>query len=170
MESKRKQTADCLFASIYTLSLDQHLKIFQPNEFDLIIIDEFHHAAANSYQRVLDFFQPEFLLGITATPERNDNKDVYSICDGNVAYRIDFLEAIQHEWLAPFHYYGVYDETDYSQLTWLGTRYDEEELLQAQVKDEMADKILSAWEKYKKTRTIVFCSSIQTGSLLIKLF
>lgn len=136
--------------------MKQHLEVFKPDDFDLIVIDEFHHAAAASYQRVLDYFQPSFLLGITATPNRNDNKDVYSICDGNVAYRIDFLEAIQRDWLAPFQYYGVYDETDYSQITWLGNRYNEEELLQAQLRDEMAQNILDAWEKHKKTKTLVF--------------
>ncbi|MGG3802676.1 DEAD/DEAH box helicase family protein [Metabacillus fastidiosus] len=161
---------DCVFASIYTLSLESHLKVFQPTDFDLIIIDEFHHAAANSYQRVLNFFQTDFLLGITATPDRNDNKDVYSICNGNVAYRIDFLEAIEKDWLAPFQYYGVFDDTDYSEITWLGTRYDEEELSQVQLKDEMAEKILKVWEKYKQTRTIVFCSSIRQAMFLAEYF
>lgn len=127
---QKEGDADVIFASIYTLSLEQHIKRFRSSDFDLIVVDEFHHAAANSYQRVLDYFRPEFLLGITATPDRNDNKDVYAICNGNVAYRMDFIEAIQRQWLAPFHYYGVYDDTDYSQLTWLGNRYAEEELLQ----------------------------------------
>ena len=90
---------------------------------------------------MLEYFKPRFLLGITATPDRNDNKDVYAICDGNVAYRIDFLEAIQRQWLSPFIYYGVYDDTDYSQITWLGNKYDEEELARVQIRDEMAEKI-----------------------------
>ena len=134
--------AQMIFASISTLSMKQHLEVFQPDTFDLIIIDEFHHAAATTYQRVLDYFKPQFLLGITATPDRNDNKDVYAICNGNVAYRIDFLEAIQRQWLAPFKYVGVYDDTDYSQLTWLGTRYAEEDLLKVQLREEMAENIL----------------------------
>ncbi|MBD8068803.1 DEAD/DEAH box helicase family protein [Bacillus sp. PS06] len=158
--------ADGVFASIYTLSMKQHLEVFDREDFDLIIVDEFHHAAADSYQRVLEYFQPKFLLGITATPDRNDNKDVYALCDGNVAYRIDFLEAIQRSWLAPFQYYGVYDDTDYSQITWLGNRYSEEELQKVQLRDEMADKILAAWNKYKQTRTIVFCSSIKQADFL----
>ncbi|MGQ4668585.1 DEAD/DEAH box helicase family protein [Metabacillus halosaccharovorans] len=167
---QKEANVDYVFASIFTLSMKQHLEVFHANDFDLIIIDEFHHAAANSYQRVLDYFDPSFLLGITATPDRNDNKDVYSICAGNVAYRIDFLEAIQEQWLAPFHYYGVYDDTDYSQITWLGNRYDEEELTQAQLKDEMAQKILRSWEKHKKSRTLVFCSSIKQATFLSQYF
>ncbi|WP_053363445.1 DEAD/DEAH box helicase family protein [Bacillus sp. FJAT-27251] len=158
--------ADAVFASVYTLSIKSHLEKFKPNEFDLIIIDEFHHAAANTYQRVLDYFEPDFLLGITATPDRNDNKDVYAICDGNVAYRLDFLEAIERHWLAPFRYYGVYDDTDYSQISWLGTRYDEEELLQVQLREEVAEKILKAWTEKKQTRTIGFCSSIRQADFL----
>lgn len=162
--------ADFVFASIFTLSMKQHLEVFSQDEFDLIVIDEFHHAAAKSYKRVLEYFQPLFLLGITATPDRNDNKDVYAICDGNVAFRMDFLEAIQRQWLAPFHYYGVYDDTDYRQITWLGNRYAEEELLHVQLREEMAEKIVQAWEKHKQTRTIVFCSSIKQADFLSNFF
>lgn len=79
---------DMLFASIYTLSIQEHLHKFEKDEFDLIIVDEFHHAAAKSYQKVIDYFEPQFLLGLTATPERTDGQDVFAICDGNVAYEI----------------------------------------------------------------------------------
>jgi superfamily II DNA or RNA helicase/HKD family nuclease len=170
-DGKRKEgEADIVFASIFTLSSRKHLHSFQPDEFDLIIVDEFHHAAADSYKRVIDYFEPKFLLGITATPDRNDNKDVYAICDGNVAFRLDFLEAIERNWLSPFKYYGVYDDTDYSQITWLGNRYDEQELLQVQLRDEMASKILQAWVDKKQTRTICFCSSIKQANFLSEYF
>lgn len=161
---------DCVFASVFTLSMVKHLKRFRPDEFDLIVVDEFHHAAADSYRRVIDYFHPAFLLGITATPDRNDHSDVYSICDGNLAYRIDFNEAIQNQWLAPFHYYGVYDDTDYSQIRWVGNHYDEEELLLAQLREEMADKIIENWGKYKQSRTLVFCSSIRQSDFLSAYF
>ncbi|WP_404354870.1 DEAD/DEAH box helicase family protein [Cytobacillus firmus] len=167
---QKEENADTIFASIYTLSMQRHLKAFEPEEFDLIIVDEFHHAAADSYQRVLSYFRPDFLLGITATPDRNDNKDVYAICDGNVAFRLDFLDAIERKWLTPFKYYGVYDDTDYSQITWLGNRYDEEELLQLQLRDDMAEKILQAWLDKKQTRTIGFCSSIKQANFLSNYF
>jgi superfamily II DNA or RNA helicase/HKD family nuclease len=166
----KESNADAIFASIYTLSMKTHLEQFQPDEFDLIIIDEFHHAAADSYQRALDYFKPKFLLGITATPDRNDNKDVYAICDGNVAFRLDFLDAIERKWLAPFKYFGVYDDTDYSQITWLGNRYDEEELLQAQLREGLALKILRAWEDKRQTRTLAFCSSIRQANFLSNYF
>jgi Type III restriction enzyme, res subunit len=110
--TEKQPKADVIFASIYTLGMKRHLEVFSPDDFDLIVVDEFHHAAAQSYQRVIDYFKPKFLLGITATPDRMDGKDVFAICDGNVAYQIHFIEAIQKQWLAPFHYYGVYDDRE----------------------------------------------------------
>ncbi|WP_066174436.1 DEAD/DEAH box helicase family protein [Bacillus marinisedimentorum] len=166
----KEGSADTIFASIYTLSMKEHLANFPPDHFDLIIVDEFHHAAAKSYERVLNHFKPQFLLGITATPDRMDGKDVYAICDGNVAFQMHFIEAIQHGWLAPFHYYGVYDGTDYSQITWLGTKYDQAELLAAQLRDETAENIIQAWYKHKQTRTIGFCSSIKQAQFLSDYF
>lgn len=106
------------------------------------------------------------MLGITATPDRMDGKDVYASCDGNVAFQMHFIEAIQRGWLAPFHYYGVYDETDYSQITLLGTKYDQTEPLAAQLREDTAEKMLNAWENHKQTRTIGFCSSIKQAQFL----
>ncbi|TYS18490.1 DNA helicase [Rossellomorea vietnamensis] len=162
--------ADFVFASVFTLSMKKHLEAFNPNSFDLIVIDEFHHAAADSYQRLLSYFHPEFLLGITATPDRNDDRDVYALCEGNVAFKMDFLEAIQRNWLSPFQYFGVYDDTDYSQIRWLGNRYDEEQLLQAQLREDIAENIISAWEKHKQTKSLVFCSSIRQAVFLSDYF
>lgn len=166
----KEPDADFVFASIYTLSMKKHREIFSKNDFDLIIIDEFHHAAAKSYQKVLDYFNPSFLLGITATPDRMDGKDVYAICDGNVAYQLHFIEAIQRGWLCPFQYYGIYDDIDYNQITWLGSRYKEEELLSYQLSEDKAQKIFEAWIKYKQKRTLAFCSSIQQADFLADYF
>ncbi|MFA9556731.1 DEAD/DEAH box helicase family protein [Evansella sp. AB-rgal1] len=166
----KEHDKDFVFASIYTLANERHLKRFEKDSFNLVVIDEFHHAAATTYRRVLDYFEAEFLLGITATPDRMDGKDVYGICDGNIAYQIHFIEAIQRNWLTPFRYVGVYDETDYSQITWLGGRYDEEELLAVQLKEEMAEKIYSSWIKHKQTKTLAFCSSIKQAKFLAEYF
>lgn len=167
---EKNKNADFVFASIHTLSQKYHLEQFDPKAFDLIVVDEFHHAAAPSYERVLDYFHSQFLLGITATPDRLDNKDVYSICDGNVAIRIHFIDAIQRSWLAPFYYYGVYDDTDYSQIRWLGSGYDEEELARVQLREEMAEMIIQAWKQRKQTRTIGFCSSVRQANFLSRYF
>lgn len=167
---EKKTDADFIFASIYTLSSQYHLDRFEKDAFDLIVVDEFHHAAAPTYGRLLNHFEPKFLLGITATPDRLDNKDVYALCDGNVAISIRFLEAIERNWLAPFHYYGVHDDTDYSAIPWRGTRYDEQQLLQLQLRESFAEKIFSEWSRYKQTRTIVFCSSVKQAVYMNKFF
>lgn len=80
-------TADVLFASIQTLGKAAHLRNFGSNAFDYIIIDEFHHAAARTYRRLMDYFEPEFLLGLTATPERTDGGDLLALCGENLVYR-----------------------------------------------------------------------------------
>lgn len=162
--------AECVFASINTLGMKKHRESFDTNHFDLIVVDEFHHAAERTYRSILEYFKPRFLLGITATPDRMDGKDVYALCDGNVAYQMHFIEAIRREWLAPFQYHGVYDETDYSQIRWLGNRYDEEELLTAQLKESQAENIYNAWHKHKQTRTLGFCSSIRQADFLADYF
>lgn len=163
---EKNSNADCVFASIFTLALKENLEAFAKQTFDLIIIDEFHHAAADSYERVINYFEPQFLLGITATPYRMDGKDVFAICDGNVAYQLHFIEAIQKNWLTPFQYYGVYDDIDYSSIRWIGTKYDSEQLLAKQLQEEHAQKIFDSWKKYKQTRTLVFCSSIRQADFL----
>lgn len=162
--------ADCVFASIYTLSMQKHRSMFEPNAFDLVVVDEFHHAAAKTYIKVMEYFQPQFLLGITATPDRLDGKDIYALCDGNVAYQMHFIDAIRRGWLSPFQYYGVFDETDYSQIRWIGTRYDEQQLMAAQLHETYAEKIHGAWMQHKQTRTIGFCSSIRQADYLADYF
>ncbi|QNK57325.1 DEAD/DEAH box helicase family protein [Paenibacillus sp. PAMC21692] len=166
----KEADADCIFASIYTLGMRRRRESFRADAFDLIVVDEFHHAAAVSYRSVMDYFVPKFTLGITATPDRMDGKDVYALCDGNVAYQIHFLEAIRRGWLSPFRYFGVYDSTDYSQVRWLGSHYDEEQLAALQLRDSMAYRIYEAWEEHKLTRTIAFCSSIRQADYLADYF
>ena len=163
---QKQANTEFVFASIQTLARQYHLHRFSPTDFDLIVVDEFHHAAATTYERVLDYFKPQFLLGLTATPDRLDNKDVYSLCDGNKAISIHFLDAIRQNWLSPFVYYGVLDEMDYSQLKWRNNGYDEEELLRLQLRDSYAQAVLDAWNEHKQTRTIGFCSSIKQAEFL----
>jgi len=162
--------ADMTFASIQTFAARYHLQQFAPNDFDLIIIDEFHHAVAPSYQEVLQYFKPSFWLGITATPERLDNQDVYALCDGNVAASIHFIEAIKNEWLSPIVYYGVFDPTNYEDIAWQGKRYDREQLIQTQLHKNYATAVFDAWQKRKQTRTIAFCSSIKQAEYLSAYF
>lgn len=168
--AEKEKNHPLLFASIFTLSVQDHLQKFAKDEFDLIVIDEFHHAAANSYTKILDYFEPEFLLGLTATPERTDGQDVFALCDGNVAYEITFIEAIQRGWLSPFTYYGIKDKIDYEQIRWLGQRYDHEELLVQQIQAEQAEHIFNSWDEHRQTRTLAFCSSIDQAAYLANYF
>ncbi|WP_070138164.1 DUF3427 domain-containing protein [Crocinitomix algicola] len=100
---------DFLFATVQTISKLEHLKVFHPNHFDYIIIDESHRAGAQSYKNLIDYFTPRFLLGMTATPERTDGADIFKLFDHNIAYEIRLNDAMEEQMLCPFHYYGVSD-------------------------------------------------------------
>lgn len=170
-DSRDEQSADVLFASIQTLASKHRMQQFTPDQFDLIVVDEFHHSAAPSYRRVLDYFEPKFLLGLTATPDRLDGGDVYALCDDNVAYQMHFTEAIEESYLTPFHYVGIYDEIDYSQIRLInGRRYDQDELLAEQLKESVAQKIFDAWRMHHQTRALGFCSSVTQAEYLADYF
>ncbi|SEM93395.1 DEAD/DEAH box helicase family protein [Lihuaxuella thermophila] len=168
--SREDRHADVLFASIQKLSMKHHLTSLTPDEFDLIIVDEFHHASANSYRKVIDYFKPRFLLGMTATPDRLDGGNIYALCENNVAFQMHFIEAIERGFLVPFHYMGVYDEIDYSKIRLVGGHYDRSQLEAAQIQEKMADNIYQAWKKYRQTRTIAFCSTIRQAQFLSDYF
>ena len=103
--------AKYLFATVQTLSKAENLNQFKRDEFDYILIDEAHHIGSKIYGKLLDYFTPDFLLGMTATPERSDDKNIYELFDYNVPYEIRLQEALEEEMLVPFHYIGVSDYT-----------------------------------------------------------
>ena len=123
--------ADVLFASIQTLGRKAHLQRFDPRRFDYIVVDEFHHAAAHTYRKVIAWFEPRFLLGLTATPERTDGADLLTLCGDNLVYRCDVAEGIRRGLLCPFDYFGVPDEVDYSNIPWRSSHFDEAALTAA---------------------------------------
>lgn len=98
-----------IFAMIQTMSKKEHLEKFSKEYFDYIIIDEVHHGGAKSYQTLINYFTPKFMLGMTATPERGDNFDIYQLFHHNIAYEIRLYDALREELLCPFHYFGVSD-------------------------------------------------------------
>lgn len=100
-----------LFATVQTLSKAENLNQFKRDEFDYILIDEAHHVGSKIYGKLLDYFTPDFLLGMTATPERSDDKNIYELFDYNVPYEIRLQEALEEEMLVPFHYISVSDYT-----------------------------------------------------------
>ena len=101
--------ADYIFAMVETLHKADNLRKFDPEEFDCIVLDECHHATASSYKKIIDYFKPEFLLGLTATPERMDNQDVFKLFDTNVPFELRLRDAITNDLVVPFHYYGIRD-------------------------------------------------------------
>ncbi|RKJ68162.1 DUF3427 domain-containing protein, partial [Butyricicoccus sp. 1XD8-22] len=101
--------AKYLFATIQTVSKDNYLQEFAKDQFDYILIDEVHKAGADSYLKVINYFTPKFLLGMTATPERTDSFNIYELFDYNIAYEIRLQAALEEDMLCPFHYFGVLD-------------------------------------------------------------
>ncbi|ATL28038.1 DUF3427 domain-containing protein [Streptomyces formicae] len=121
---------DCthLFASVQSLKANL-LEKFTPEHFDVIVIDEFHHAAADTYARIIKHFAPRQLLGLTATPERADGRNVQDLYfDGRIAAEMRLWEALENDLLCPFHYFGVPDGTDLTQLNWSSGTYDVNQL------------------------------------------
>lgn len=102
---------DYLFSTIQTISKEEEFKKFTPEEFDYIVIDETHRAGAESYKRIMSYFKPKFLLGMTATPERTDGYDIYNAFEHTIAYEIRLHKALEEDMLSPFHYYGITDLT-----------------------------------------------------------
>ncbi len=151
--------ADILFASIQTLGRINHLRSFDTYAFDYIIIDEFHHASARSYRKLIDYFQPKFLLGLTATPERTDGGDLLALCGENLVYRCDLLKGIKSGLLCPFRYFGVPDEVDYSNIPWRNGRFNEESLTQAVATQKRAINALEQYKSRAGERTLAFCCS-----------
>ncbi len=160
---KQKDTDKAvIFASVATLGRNEYLSedFFVPDYFDYLVIDEFHHAVNEQYQRIVNYFKPQFLLGLTATPERLDGKNIYEICDYNVPYEISLKEAINKGLLVPFHYYGIYDETDYSSLHIVRGHYDEKELNETYIGNvRRYDLIYKYYTKYRSKRALGFCCS-----------
>lgn len=132
-------------------------KTFRPM---LTYADEFHHTVNEQYKRIAEYFRPQFLLGLTATPERMDGRSIYEICDYNVPYEISLKDAINKGMLVPFHYYGIYDDTDYSGLHIVRGRYDEKELNETYIGNvHRHDLIYKYYCKYGSKRALGFCCS-----------
>lgn len=173
-DGKAKDTdKSVIFASVATLGRLEYLneKYFPVDYFNYVIIDECHHMVTKQYKAIVDYFKPQFLLGLTATPERMDGKNIYEICDYNVPYQISLKEAINKGLLVPFHYYGIYDETDYSGLRIVKGHYEEQELNQAYIGNvRRYDLIYKYYRKYRSSRAIGFCCSKQHAEDMAKEF
>ncbi|MDA1054107.1 MAG: DEAD/DEAH box helicase family protein [Planctomycetota bacterium] len=150
---------DLVVASIQKLSRPDGLQRIAEEHFDYVIVDEVHHAHAPSYRRVLAKIRGDFVLGLTATPERTDGFDVAAIFDDNLAYHATIGDGIAEESLVPFHYIGIKDTVDFRQVPWRNGRFDPEELEQRVIRSERMDRFWSALESHPAARTLIFCCS-----------
>lgn len=162
---------DHLFVSIQMLNARDLCTLLTPDAYDFIVVDEFHHAAATSYQKLLAHFRPTVLLGLTATPERLDGEDVTSYFDHKIAAEIRLPEAIERGLLAPFHYFGVSDEADLQHLTWRRGGYDRAELSSLYTGNrQRADLVLRSVRRYvtdlHKVIGLGFCVSIEHAEFM----
>ena len=157
-----------LFATVQTLSQKKVLEGLSPQMFDFILVDEAHRAAAPSYQRLMDHFKPKFWLGMTATPDRMDNQDVYGIFDYHIAYEIRLRDALNNDMLVPFHYVGVQDYEANGEVI------DETTNLKRLVASERVKYVLRQLEYYgycgRQPRGLVFCSRQAEARELAKQF
>jgi superfamily II DNA or RNA helicase/diadenosine tetraphosphate (Ap4A) HIT family hydrolase len=168
--SEKDRKADVLFASIQTLGRMPHLRTFAADAFDYIVVDEFHHAAARTYRNLINHFEPRFLLGLTATPERTDGGDLLSLCQENLVYRCDLFQGINSHLLSPFKYFGVPDTVDYRNIPWRSTRFDPDLLDQALATEARAKNALEEWRKYGGKRTLAFCCSTRHANHTAEFF
>ena len=162
-----------IFVSVATLGKAEYLneKYFAPDYFEYVVIDEFHHAVNNQYRKIVDYFHPQFLLGLTATPERMDGKNIYEICDYNVPYEISLKDGINKGMLVPFHYYGIYDDTDYTKLHVVKGKYVEKELNETYIGNARRyDLIYKYYCKYGSRRALGFCCSREHAEEMAKEF
>lgn len=157
-----------LFATINMLNKEENLTQFTPTHFDYIIIDETHRAGANSYLKILNYFQPQFLLGMTATPERTDGFDIYQLFDHNIAYEIRLNQAMQENLLCPFHYFGITDITVDDQ------EINDNSTFNDLTTDARVTHIINQSQYYgfsgERLRGLIFCSQIEEAQILSQKF
>src|SRR3989339_566693 len=160
--TEKDLSSDFVFAT--NLTLANNLDVFDDDFFQYIVLDEVHHAAASTYQKIINNFKPEFLLGLTATPDRMDNQDIYGLFDKNVPFDLPLRDAIINDLVVPFHYYGIRNQL---------ISYDEKEaktFIRQIGSSENGEFINEEIKKYKpldsKLKAIGFCSTTEHARLM----
>jgi len=168
-----------LFMSVQTFNSRDFDKLTSPEFYDYIVVDEFHHAAARTYQRLLAHYKPKVLLGLTATPERMDGKSILEYFDNRIAAEIRLPEAIERKLLCPFQYFGVTDTVDLDSLKWTRGGYDKNELtniytLSGHVAERRAEMIIQSLNKYvtdvDEVKGLGFCVSQEHAKFMADIF
>ena len=171
----RPSSPDNLFISIETFNSQQLDEKTSPDFYDFIIVDEFHHAAAPTYQILLEYYKPKILLGLTATPERMDGRSVLSYFDNRIAAEIRLPEAIDRKLLCPFHYFGISDEVDLQSVRWTRGGYDRTALSNVYTGNDLrVILILKQLKKYtsdiEKVKGLGFCVSKEHAEYMAQKF
>ena len=175
----KPESIDNLFISIQTFNSQDFTAKTKPDFYDYIIVDEFHHAAAPTYQKLLAYYQPEILLGLTATPERMDGKSILPYFNHRIAAEIRLPEAIDRKLLCPFQYFGVTDTVDLDSLKWSKGGYDKRELtnvytLSGAIAERRAGLVVNSLLKYvtdiNDVKGLGFCVSIEHAEFMSDFF
>lgn len=160
--------ADYIFAMVQTLNKKEHLEKFSKNYFNYIIIDEVHHSGAKTYQSIISYFKPDFLLGMTATPERSDDFDIYRLFNHNIAYEIRLYDALRENLLCPFHYFGVSD------ITVDGECIDNKTSIKNLTLEQRIEHIIEKSRYYgysgEKLHGLMFVSRVEEANILAEKF
>lgn len=173
--SYKPDSIDNLFISIQTFNSQDFTTKTSPDFYDYIIVDEFHHAAARTYQKLLKYYEPAILLGLTATPERMDGRSVLEYFNNRIAAEIRLPEAIDRKLLSPFQYFGVTDTVDLDTLKWQAGGYDKGELsriytMSGIVAERRADLVIASLLKYvtdiSDVKGLGFCVSIEHAKFM----
>jgi superfamily II DNA or RNA helicase len=177
VDGQRPTTWSHVFGSIQSLNA-MDLDSIGPDHFDMVIVDEFHHAAADSYEKLLSRLEPKYLLGLTATPERSDGKPILHWFDNTISAELRLWEAIDRQILSPFQYFGIHDNTDLSAagIKWTrGQGYDVQGLTNLYTaNDSRVALILEQMNKYiddlASMKAIGFCVSIEHAEYMARKF
>lgn len=175
VDGRKPTNIDHLFISIQSFNSAQLPLWTSPDYYDYVCVDEFHHAAANSYQELLSYYKPKILLGLTATPDRMDGKDILKYFDGRIASKMLLGEAIDRNLLSTFQYFGVTDEVDYRKCKWTRGRYDTSELEKIYTADlKRCALVLSSVQKYVAdmgdVKGLGFCVSVAHADYMAAYF
>ncbi|WP_139956963.1 DUF3427 domain-containing protein [Flavicella sediminum] len=166
--NNRDLDADFVFSTVQTISREDHLSKFDKDHFDYIIIDESHRSGADSYLRLIEYFNPKFLLGMTATPERTDGNDIFSLFDHNIAYEIRLNRAMEEGMLSQFHYFGITD------LIVNNEELENTKDFNLLTTDERVSKIIEKAQLYGSDngiiRGLIFCSRNSEAKLMSEKF
>ena len=166
--TSKQYDVDYLFATVQTISKPEVLNQFHPAYFDVIVFDECHHAGAETYQRILNYFQPSYALGMTATPDTITGYDIYAMFDHNIAYEVRLQDALEQDLLCPFHYYGI------SEITINGQQLDDFTSFNTLVSDNRVNHIICNAEYYgysgNRVKGLIFCSRKEEAYELSKKF